>query len=148
MRFFYFCEFNLKHYYGKCISWLRWRQTNLCFLLLFIEDPIPNMETPRKPANGRKVLDIEVYSSRSKVYVAVDGTTVSSNEITFFPHKNARLTNCSTLHLLQVLEDDMREQGRGIHVIVLNQATVILFRLFCLMSTVSLISVQLFIFFS
>uniref|UniRef100_A0A6I8NWN5 Protein O-linked-mannose beta-1,2-N-acetylglucosaminyltransferase 1 n=1 Tax=Ornithorhynchus anatinus TaxID=9258 RepID=A0A6I8NWN5_ORNAN len=108
-----------------------------------VDETLRRLDPPHRPAGARKVLDVEVYSSRSKVYVAVDGTTVSGcggGHWGWEDRPGTRLasaprapvvgcgwTDASEAHVplpsVQVLEDDAREQGRGIHVIVLNQAT-------------------------
>ncbi|KAM5266470.1 protein O-linked-mannose beta-1,2-N-acetylglucosaminyltransferase 1 isoform 1-T2 [Hipposideros larvatus] len=111
------------------------------------DEALGRLEPPRHRGSGpRRVLDVEVYSSRSKVYVAVDGTTGLSLvdydigsmrqrwSRALRSHESCRKDCCRKMcdlfgwecygsFLEEVLEDEAREQGRGIHVIVLNQAT-------------------------
>ena len=72
--------------------------------------------------NKPKFLTVEVISSKTKASVTIDGTTVSPFFSAFESSKEKKNLNLIA-SFLQILEDIEPDKGRGIHVIVLNQAT-------------------------
>lgn len=74
-------------------------------------------------------LTIEVLSSQSRVTVTIDGATVKHiilfDQVTlcWYCTVSILLTGTNFWFFMQIVEDGEKGEGRGIHVVVLNQAT-------------------------